>query len=566
MNRHFNSLLAEMALGKRKADFVIKNGRVVNVFTNEIEKADIAIAQGRILGVGTYHGERELDASGKIICPGFVDAHLHLESTLVRPAELIERAGRKGTTTFIVDPHEAANVAGLKGIVYILDQTEAVMANVYVMMPSCVPAVEFEDNGAVLLAEDMKELLHHPRVLGLGEVMDSASVMEAEGSMVDKLDLFRDRMIDGHAGTLTDPQLMCYKLAGIGTDHECSDYETALREARAGLQVLIREGTGAKNLEAIVRGLVANHIPLERFSFCTDDKHIAEIEEQGHIGWNIRKAVSLGVLPIEAVKMATIYTARAYGLTEIGAIAPGYQADLVILDDLETVQIDRVFFKGEEVGTKKTLPTRAVDEKLLHTVHTGPIDLHSFKMKVTSPVQSIIGLIDGQILTKKEMEEIPVKQGFFQADFRYNKAAVFERHKATGKRGLGIVKGFGIRNGAVASTFCHDSHNLIVVGDNDRDMLLAAEEILRCRGGYTIIENGAVAATLPLPVMGLIGELPHSEITATLAVMLDKLREMGVAPGIDPFITLSFLTLPVIGQIRITARGVYDVEAEQWIN
>ena len=565
MKLSYSEKRADCAKGRQKPELVIKNGTVVNVFTNELIKADVAIQDGIIVGLGNYDGKTEIDAAGKVLCPGFIDAHLHLESTLVRPSELILCAAASGTTTFIVDPHEAANVSGTKGIDYILSQTEDVPANVYVMMPSCVPAAPIEDNGAVIDAEIMKKYLDNPRVLGLGEVMDCHSVISGDKSMLDKLNVFKNKVIDGHSGYLHGKDLMCYKLAGIDTDHECCDFETAIEEARAGFQVLIREGSAAKNLDEIVRGIVKNNIPTRRFSFCTDDKHITEIKEKGHISYNVRRSVELGISPVEAIKMATINASSAYGLSHIGAIAPGYQADIIVMSDIQSMNIEQVFFKGTSVNKLRSGSQLPVDKKLLNTVNVKDLSLDLFRLPLKNAEQTVIEVIKNQILTKKSTATVPVKDGLFRADSTFSKIAVFERHRATGKKCLGIVKGYGITGGAIASTFSHDSHNLTVIGDNDSDMLAAAKALEKCGGGYAIAENGAVI-TLELPIMGLISDRPHSEVNQKLAQMIEKAHKMGVPYGVDPFVVMSFLALTVIPEIRITPRGIFDVLKNEFIN
>ncbi len=566
MSYLYTKTMSETSLGIEKSDLVLKNGFVINVFTNEIIKCDIAIQDGIIVGLGQYNGKNEIDVEGKYICPGLIDSHLHMESTLVNPAQLVHSAGLYGTTTFIVDPHEAANVSGKEGIDFILEQTEGLQANVFVMIPSCVPATDFEDNGYTLDATDMQEYLNNPRVLGLGEVMDCKSVLAADEKMIEKLKLFQHKTIDGHAGYLSDKQTACYSLAGIKTDHECCDFNTALLEMRNGIQILIREGTAAKNLDAIINGVIEKNIPTNKLSFCTDDKHIEEIDKMGHISFNVKKAISLGLNPIEAIKIATINSASCYGLKNIGAIAPGYQADMVIVPDLNNFTVEKVFYMGNEI--KKEEPcilTKPINEKLLKTVNIGPISAESLKLKLLSDQTTIINIIGGQILTQRRIEKVKVLDGLFVADEVYNKVAVFERHHATGKRGIGIVKGFAIKNGAIASTVCHDSHNVIVIGDNDRDMILAVQELIDCGGGYTIVENGKKFMSLELEIMGLISSEPHGIINEKLKKMLQKAHEMGVENDIDPFITLSFLALPVIPEVRITARGVFDVLKEQFL-
>lgn len=549
---------AEMALGKRKAPLVMKNAKIVQVFTNEIVEGDIAIADGSIIGMGRYDGIQEIDLGGKYVCPGFIDAHLHLESTLVRPKELILQAGLWGTTTFLVDPHEAANVSGRAGIDFILRETEDVAANVFVMLPSCVPAGSFEDNGATLLAEDLAEYLGHPRVLGLGEVMDCGAVLSCDAGMLAKLALFREKNIDGHAGFLSEKETNCYALAGIATDHECCTFADALREMRAGMQILIREGTAAKNLESIMRGVIANNIPCHQLAFCTDDKHIEEIERQGHISFQVRKAIRMGLSPMEAIKIASFYPARRYGLTRLGAIAPGYQADFLVLSDLERVTIEAVYHKGVRIE-KKEGATREIPQELLDTVHIKLDGMEELRLPLTGKRARVIEVVPGEILTKRRVAEVCVRDGYFMADAEYQKIVVLERHHATGKKGIGILKGFSIHGGAIASTVGHDAHNLIAVGDNDADIYRAILALADCGGGYAVAESGEETQVLPLEIMGLISRESHEKVQERLARMLAQARRMGIPEEIDPFITLSFFALPVIPEVRMTARGLYDV-------
>lgn len=551
--------MAEIALGRQKAGLVMKNARIVQVFTNEVIEADIAIEDGVIAGIGEYDGIKEIDMKGKYLCPGFIDSHLHLESTLVNPGELILQAGLKGTTTFIVDPHEAANVSGKDGIDYILNETENAQANVYVMVPSCVPSGPFEDNGYSLTAADMKSYKGNHRVLGLGEVMDCDAVISCDEQMMEKLSIFRDKNIDGHAGYLDDKQTNCYALAGIQTDHECCTFEDALREMRAGLQILVREGTAAKNLESIIKGVLDNNIPCHQLAFCTDDKHIEDIQQQGHISYNVRKAISLGMNPIEAIKIASLYPAKRYGLTNIGAIAPGYQADLLVLSDLEKIEIEQVYYRGEPVRQRDIIK-HVVPEKLKKTVHIKLDSVEELKLPIIGKRARVIEIIPGEILTRELIEDVQVRDGYFVADEVYQKIAVLERHHATGKKGIGIVKGFSLKGGAIASTVGHDSHNLIVVGDNDEDMYRAVMALKECGGGYAVVEKDKEPAILPLEIMGLISSQRHDEVKMQLKAMITRARKMGVPDKIAPFITLSFLALPVIPEVRITTRGLYSVK------
>ena len=550
---------SEITRGLRKAELVLKNAKIVNVFTGEILAGDVAIEDGIIVGTGSYEGKTERDMTGKYICPGFIDSHLHLESTLVTPGELVTVASRHGTTTFIVDPHESANVSGLAGIDYIVDQTEDVSANVFVMMPSCVPATSIDDNGCTLTAEDMAPYLKNERILGLGEVMDYISVVNGEAGMHQKLTLFENRVRDGHAPFLAERDLQAYVMAGIKTDHECSEFEYAMRERRNGMTILIREGSAARNVDAIVSGLVENHMTGEGFCFCTDDKHIEDIEREGHIDHNVRRAIELGMNPVDAIKMATIHSAQCYGFDNLGAVAPGYQADLIILNDLEKVSIDEVYYKGKVVQKDGKIEIRSCPEELKNTVHVGRFSEADLKLESPDGFFTVIEMQDGQITTKKQIKKLAEGKCSFVSDEQLQKIAVIERHKATGKTGVGIVSGFGIRGGAIASSVSHDSHNIIVIGDNDKDMWLAVQELIRVQGGYTIVSDHRVFDTLELPVMGLMSDAGYQYSNCKLKTMIDKAHEMGVGRGVDPFITLSFMALPVIPEIRITPRGIYDV-------
>ena len=550
---------SEVTRGLEKAELVLKNARIVNVFTREILNGDIAIENGLISGIGSYEGKKEIDLEGRYVCPGLIDSHLHLESTLVTPAELVTVAARHGTTTFIVDPHESANVSGLKGIDYILNQTEDVEANVFVMMPSCVPATAIDDNGCTITAQDMVPYLNNRRILGLGEVMDYISVVTADEAMHSKLDLFRERVRDGHAPFLAESDLQAYVMAGITTDHECSDFDYAMRERRCGMTVHIREGSAARNLKAIVSGIVRNQMNGEGFCFCTDDKHIEDIEKEGHIDHNVRKAIKLGMNPIDAICMATINSAKCYGLRRLGAVATGYQADLLVLDDLENMTIHDVYYNGQRIDQDSEIRVRECPAELKNTVHVGNFTVDDLTLESPDGSFHVIGMQEGEITTVRKRVQLFAGPGVFHADADYQKIAVIERHKATGKTGVGIVSGFGIRGGAIASSVSHDSHNIIVIGDNDQDMAFAVQELIRTQGGYTLIADHQVFDTLELPVMGLMSDAGFRYSHIKLKRMIEKAHEMGVPDGIAPFITLSFMALPVIPEIRITPRGIYDV-------
>ena len=558
--------LSKIALHERKAELVLRNAMIADVFTDEIRRADIAVADGYIAAVGgSYEGTEEIDLNGKYVLPGFMDAHLHLESTMVTPNELITAAALCGTTTFIVDPHEAANVSGTEGIDYILDQTEHSPANVFVMMPSCVPATEYDDNGCLLTAEKMAPYLSSPRILGLGEVMNAPGVIHGDRQLHKKLELFSGRILDGHAPYLPDDELTAYALAGIRTDHEASDFDYALEEIRRGIHVHIREGSAAHNLETLINGILAHDLPCENFSFCTDDKHIEDILRQGHINYNLRRAVELGLSPMAAIKMATINTARCYGLKELGAVAPGYQADLIVTDDLSSFRILSVYHKGRLIDPSVRPETAACPDSLKNTVHVRPLSSDAFRLSITKEEVPVIRLNASQITTSKIACHLPKTDNYLPQD-GFNKIAAVERHKATGKTGVGICTGYNIRNGAIASSVSHDSHNIIVIGDNDADMLLAVSEIIRVQGGYTLVSRGKVLGTLPLPVMGLMSDAGFETVNRTLGQMIAEAHRLGIPDEVEPFITLSFLALPVIPEIRITPRGVLDTVSFEFLS
>lgn len=551
--------LANATLGKVKADLVFRNCKVVDVFTGEIVESSIAVKDGVILGVSkSYYGKKEIDLKGAYIAPGFIDAHLHLESTMVAPAELVATAASFGTTTFIVDPHEAANVSGADGINYILDQTEKSQANVFVMMPSCVPATNIDDNGCMFAANDMYPFVGNERILGLGEVMDNDAVISGDPRMFAKFALFEHQTIDGHAPYLPNRMLSAYKLAGVDTDHEASSFEYALEEARRGIHVHVREGSAAHNVDDIISGIVRTGIDTEHFSFCTDDKHIEDILREGHIVYNVRRAVQLGLDPFKAIKMATINTAKCYGLKHMGAIAPGYQADFVIFDNMKDFNVLDVYFKGKRVDSDAAVKVRKCPPHLKHTVHIDKVTPDDFVLPIRSGTTHVIGMEPKQIVTKDLTERFPKTLNFTPHD-GFLKIAAVERHQNSGKIGVAVTKGYGIRNGAVASSVSHDSHNIIVIGDNDRDIAIAVNEIARVQGGYTVVENGEVFETLPLPIMGLMTDVHFEEVNEKLRVMKEKAYKMGVSKDFDPFITLSFMALTVIPELRITPRGLYRV-------
>ena len=561
--------LSGAVLNGEKADLILKNANIIDVITGRIRPGSIIIKDGVILRVvdngsnDTADAEKVVDLNGAYVSPGFMDAHLHLESTMVSPAELIAEAAAKGTTTFIVDPHEAANVSGADGINYILDQTADSDANVYVMMPSCVPATPLDDNGCVFTAEDMKPYLDNERILGLGEVMDDPSVIYADKGMHDKLDLFKNKIIDGHAPFLPDKELDIYSMAGIMTDHEATSFEYALKEAERGIHVHIREGSAAHNCADIVKGIVESGINTDCFSFCTDDKHIEDILRDGHISANIRIAIKEGVAPISAYQMATINTTRTYGLKHLGAIVPGAQADLVVLSSLENVDVTAVYYKGKKVEKSADITLKPCPDKLKHTMNFTDVNADSFKLPITGEETHVIGIDRKQITTTDTVRKFDVTENYVpDGNSDILKIAAVERHKNTGKIGVALASGYGLKGGAVASSVSHDSHNIIVIGDSDRDIAIAVNALKESGGGYVIVEDGKVFEVLPLPIMGLMSDAGFATVDEKLQRMKKKAYEMGVDKDIDPFITLSFLALPVIPEIRITPRGLCKLDSK----
>ena len=426
------------------------------------------------------------------------------------------------------------------------------------MMPSCVPATNIDDNGCMFAANDMYPFVGNARILGLGEVMDDEAVINGDPRMFAKFDLFEHQTIDGHAPYLPNRKLSAYKLAGVDTDHEASSFEYALEEARRGIHVHVREGSAAHNVDDIVKGIVRTGIDTEHFSFCTDDKHIEDILREGHIVYNVRRSVELGLDPFKAIKMATINTAKCYGLKHVGAIAPGYQADFVIFDNMKDFNVLGVCFKGKRIDPDAPVKVRKCPNKLKHTVHIDTVYPEDFALPIKSNKTHVIGMEPKQIVTTDIIENFPRTDNFVPGD-GYLKIAAVERHKNSGKIGVAVAKGYGLKGGAIASSVSHDSHNIIVIGDSDEDIAIAVNEIARVQGGYTLVENGKVFDTLPLPIMGLMTDVHFEEVNAKLKVMKDKAYEMGVSKDYDPFITLSFMALTVIPELRITPRGIFKV-------
>ena len=560
--------LIRVAQGLEPADLVLKNAEVFHVYTGEFILCDIAIADGYIAGTGSYFGIEEIDMQGRYITPGFIDAHVHIESSMLTPYQFAKAALPCGVTTIVTDPHEIANVCGAKGIQYMLDATEQLPLNVYFMLPSCVPATDFEDSGAVLLAEDLEPFMEHPRVLGLAEVMNAPGVLQQDENVMAKLEMAGKGRIDGHAPGLTSSQLMGYAAAGITTDNECITKEQALDRLRAGIKVMLREGSAAKNMRGLLPTVNPDTAPY--FMFCADDKIPAELLDSGYINYMVKAAIEEGVSVANALQIATINAARHYGIKDAGAILPGRRADLLVFDNLDEWKPRQVYKDGRlavDNGQLLQEGRNCDSSSLEHTVNLAPVTVESFRLPLKTEMANVIGLVPYQIVTNKAVLSVKRVDGCAVSDVENDilKLAVLERHHATGNIGLGLVKGFGLKRGALASTVGHDSHNLIVIGTNDEDMLAAVQELQRIGGGICIAEDGQIRGVLPLPVGGLMTNEPALMVAKQQAEMIALAREMGVPEFYSPFLTLAFLSLPVIPSLKLTDRGLVDVDSFKFI-
>lgn len=542
-----------------KNTLVIKNANVVNVFTDEIVRADVAVYEDVIIGVGSYSGENEIDAGGAYLAPGFIDAHVHIESSMVIPSSFMKVIMPHGTTTVIADPHEIANVAGAAGIRAMYKLTDELPLRVLFMLPSCVPATPFEHSGAKLVAEDMEQFMHKSRILGLGEVMDANSVINCSQEMLDKLRLFDKRPIDGHAPMLEGMGLNAYRVAGAFSDHECSTYEEVKAKLATGMNILLRIGSAANNMDGVLRRIAEEKLPTRNMMFCTDDKHIEDIRREGHINANARLAVAAGIDPIDAIKMASYNAARAYGIRGVGAIAPGYKADMVLLEDLKDFKVKQVISRfGKPYTGEEQIPSPILPPQVFNSVRLPEISKYDLALRchVSAPV---IKMIPHQLVTELVYRDVERDEnGCFIPSEGMVKLAVIERHHATGSMAVGILEGLGIKHGAVASTVAHDSHNLVVAGDNDEDMLMAIESLRDCGGGYSVVSRGVVLARLPLPIAGLMTAAPVNDVLEIQQALLDALYSLGAKRDSDPLIALSFMALPVIPAVKLTDEGLFD--------
>ena len=549
-----------VAAGREKADLVLKNAKYLNVFSNEFLCGDIAVANGLIAGVGKYDGKTEIDVSGKLVLPGFIDAHIHLESSMVTPAEFAKAVVAHGTTTVITDPHEITNVMGIDGVEYMIQASLNLPIDVHFMMPSCVPATEIDESGAELDCKDIDFYLDNKKVLGLAEMMNYVGVINGDKNVLSKIvtSQAHHKKIDGHAPELSGNDLNAYIAAGVYSDHECSTFENALEKLRKGQFIMIREGTAAHNLKALMPLLTQQYY--SRCMFATDDKHPSDLLHGGHIDYIVKQALKNGADPIVALKTATHHAARYFLLNNKGAIASGYLADIVVVDNLEDFNVETVFKRGKLVfdGEVKDFSAPTVDEKLAEkcfdTFRLDSVTPSSFKV---DGKLGLIGLVGGELLTRNlgTADKIDVENDIL-------KIACIERHKGTNHIGVGYVKGYSLKSGAVATSVAHDSHNIITVGCNDDDIAVAVNAIKDSKGGIAVVENGKIKALLELPIAGLMSDEPLTTVNEKLENAKLSAYELGADKSIDPFMTLSFLSLPVIPSLRITTKGVFD--AENW--
>lgn len=601
--RQYNDLkkMMDVAAGRRKASLVLKGGTIVNVFTERTEIGDIAIEDGCIAGIGEYDGLVNVDMTGRYICPGFIDGHIHIESSMVSPPEFEKAVLPHGTTTVITDPHEIGNVAGGQGVDYMLKATEGLSLDTFFVMPSCVPSTGLDESGAVLGPEDIKPYYENPRVLGLAEVMNSVGVVAGQEDLMGKLTEAgrRGKVIDGHAPFLRGNELNAYVCSGVWSDHECSDAEEALEKLGRGQWIMIREGTAARNLEALMPLFEAPYY--ERCMLVTDDKHPGDLISMGHIDYIIRRAVSLGADPIRAIKMGTFNAARYFGLKDRGAVMPGLRADLAVLEDLKDIRVAAVYkdgvltakegiclgagkekkrnyAAGEEPRSGSREDTESAEKtaggletafpRVFNSFHMDEVTLEDLVLEQKGAMERVIQFKPHELLTEERLvpwQNTPGLAPGVSLEQDIVKAAVFERHLHTGHKGLGFVGGYGLKKGAVATSVAHDSHNLIVVGTNDRDMVLAANAVRKNRGGLAVAAEGQVIGELALPIGGVMSRLSVEEVEEQLQALKVLTRQLGISSDIDAFMTLAFVSLPVIPKLRINTYGVIDVDRQKQV-
>ena len=559
--------LIAAAAGRIEPDLVFKNARVVNVFTEELEQTDIAVCDGLIVGLGKYKAAAEIDLKGKFVCPGFMDGHMHLESSLLSPAEFEKAVVPHGTTGIIIDPHEIANVAGTTGIDYMMNQTSGLTMHVFYALPSCVPSSPLEESGQILEAGDLKHYYKRANVAALAEVMNAPGLVAGDDKLIAKIVDAEEagREVDGHAPGLNGKALNAYVTAGVHSDHECTDAREGIEKMRRGQWIMVREGTAAKNLEALAP--LCKPPYFRRALFVTDDRHPEDLIEEGHMDNAVRKAVALGADPIHAICMCTLNTAQYFQLKGYGAVAPGYRADLVVLSDLEKVKVEQVYIGGELAAENGKMLKPGSDSSAYHPMiwnsfHMKQVTADQLSYPVTAKKLRVISLKKHELLTDElivDLSDEDRKNGGISLEKDIIKMAVFERHHYTDHIGIGFLHGYGLKAGAIATSVAHDAHNLITAGTSDEDMAAAAERVRQLQGGLVVVKDGKVLEELPLPIAGLMCPLSCTQAAEKLASLKKAARELGVSADIDAFMTLAFVSLPVIPRLRLNGLGLIDV-------
>ncbi len=569
--RELQEFLA-VSRGEAIGDLLLIGGQVVDVFTGEVRQTNVSIKDGKVAGVGEDYTQAKqvINIKGQFVAPGFIEGHIHIESSLLPIPEFVRLCLIHGTTTVVCDPHEIANVLGTKGVEFILKTTAGLPVDIYVMVPSCVPATTLESAGARLTLSEIEKLLKKERVLGLAEMMNYSGVVFGSPEVLNKIRLAKKmgKAVDGHAPALSGNLLQAYAGMDIGSDHECVGVNEAREKLRAGMRLFIREGSAARNLDALL-GII-NDINLRRCCLVSDDKHPEELLYEGHLDVVLRRAVVRGINPVMAIQMVTLNPAEYFGLEQRGAVAPGYRADLVVIDDLERMNVKMVFKDGKLVAqdgkTLVKLP-QLKEPSVRNTVHIPKLNLNDFAIKAEGDLCNVIRIVPDQIITEKHIQRPTVRDGYVVADTDRDllKLVVIERHKATGRMGKGLVAGFGLKKGALGTTVAHDSHNMIIVGTNDQDMLICARALAKIGGGLVAVADKKVRAQLPLPIAGLMSDQPAEKVVASLRQLLAQTQRWGSRLS-NPFITLSFLALPVIPELKLSDQGLVDVNRFKFID
>jgi adenine deaminase len=562
MEKEKSDRIIRVARGEEEAELLLRNARLVNVLSAEIHKEHVAVAYTRVVGFGDYRAKEVVDLQGAYLCPGFIDGHVHIESSMLRVPEFARVVVPRGTTTIVADPHEIANVLGIDGIRYMMESSKGNPLSVYYMLPSCVPSSGLETAGSQLMSYDLAPLVAGKWVVGVAEMMNYPGVLLRNDDVLGKIEIASDKRVDGHAPNLSGRDLNAYIAVGITSDHESSSFEEAKEKLQRGMYIMIREGSVARNMEALLRLVTPENS--RRCMLVSDDNDPADLLDHGHMDYIVKKAISLGLDPMLAIQMATINAAEYFRLRGLGAIAPGYRADMVVFDDLENLAIKKVYRGGRlvaEDGRMLPVDSKPPEVPLRGTVNVAWLELEHFRIRAEGRRARVISLTPNQLVTRQLIREVKIVNGLAVADTDRDilKLAVVERHLASGNTGLGFVKGFGLKRGALASSVAHDSHNIIVVGTNDLDMMTAAVEIVKMQGGLVAAADGKVLATLPLPIAGLMSDKSAGEVIAAVENLQNVARGLGCMVGTH-FMAMSFLALPVIPRLKLTDKGLVDVK------